>query len=507
MSRTKIVNSKMLGRFSRRFCSRVTFQWELPVGVSLENVEVQLRANCVSETEIESSDTSSSDSLVIEQTRRKFKGKSKTSVCVTEGSTKRAVVGTGKTEKNWYEVGSTFARMVESEFCETASLILPEESNLEQVVTGSILATHIDDKFRGSATKPEDKKFKASSFHFIASNGSEDAFEKAKAMSRGVCFARELVNAPPNVITPSMLASSAEKMAKEVGLECKILEESDCEALGMGSFLAVGACSNEPSKFIHLTHRAKNSDAQAIALVGKGLTFDSGGYNLKPTDALINLMKYDMAGSAGVLGAASVIGQLKPNVDVHFIVAACENMISGLPGSMHPGDILTASNGVTIEVDNTDAEGRLTLADALVYAQKNAECATIVDMATLTGAVKVALGDDMCGLMTNDDELANELTKACEAGGEKMWRLPLYKPYNELFKSDFADIKNAGGRLAGSITAGLFLQHFINEGTKWAHMDIAGPAWAPKPSGVHNIGGTGYGVRTLTNFVLDKSQS
>jgi leucyl aminopeptidase len=233
--------------------------------------------------------------------------------------------------------------------------------------------------------------------------------------------------------------------------------------------------------------------------VGKGLTFDSGGYNLKTAGSQIEMMKYDMGGSAAVLGAMRAIAELKPaGVEVHMIVAACENMISG--GAIHPGAIVTASNGKTIEINNTDAEGRLTLADALVYACK-LEPDAVVDLATLTGACVTALGEEMAGLWSNNDSLANALLVASEASGEDLWRMPLRASYKAGLKSQFADLKNTGPRPGGSITAALFLQDFVTAKLPWAHLDIAGTVWSDKGRGADPAGATGFGVRTLVNWV------
>jgi len=233
--------------------------------------------------------------------------------------------------------------------------------------------------------------------------------------------------------------------------------------------------------------------------VGKGLTFDSGGYNLKTAGSQIEMMKYDMGGSAAVLGAARSIAQLQPaGVEVHFIVASCENMISG--GAVHPGDIVTASNGKTIEINNTDAEGRLTLADALVYACK-LEADAVVDLATLTGACLIALGEEIAGLWSTSDGLAEALVSAGEAGGEALWRMPLRSSYKQGLKSPVADMKNTGPRPGGSITAALFLQDFVSPNLAWAHLDIAGTVWSDKERGLDPAGATGFGVRTLVQWI------
>jgi leucyl aminopeptidase len=294
------------------------------------------------------------------------------------------------------------------------------------------------------------------------------------------------------------LAETAEAIANEYGLELEILEQAECEKLGMGAFLGVAKASDLPPKFIHLTYRPDGAPRKKVAIVGKGLTFDSGGLNIKGAGSGIEMMKTDMGGAAATLGAAKAIGQIKPDVEVHFISAATENMISG--HAMRPGDILTASNGKTIEVNNTDAEGRLTLADALVFAEKLGVDA-IVDLATLTGACVIALGDDIAGLWTGNDELANQLAAAAEKAGEKFWRMPMEEKYFEGLKSVVADMKNTGPRAGGAITAALFLKQFVKE-TPWAHLDIAGTVWTDKENGYHNPGGTGFPVRTLVNWVM-----
>ncbi|MDP5338891.1 MAG: leucyl aminopeptidase, partial [Nodularia sp. (in: cyanobacteria)] len=284
------------------------------------------------------------------------------------------------------------------------------------------------------------------------------------------------------------------------GIEIQILEREDCEKLGMGAFLGVAQASDLPPKFIHLTYKPAGTPRRKLAIIGKGLTFDSGGLNIKGAGSGIETMKIDMGGAGATLGAAKAIAQIKPDVEVHFISAATENMISGR--AMHPGDILKASNGKTIEVNNTDAEGRLTLADALVYADKLGVDA-VIDLATLTGACVVALGEDIAGLFTPDDAVASQLEKAAESAGEKLWRMPMEDKYFEGLKSGIADMKNTGPRYGGSITAALFLKQFIKD-TPWAHLDVAGPVWTDKENGYNSPGATGYGVRTLVNWVLSE---
>ncbi len=326
----------------------------------------------------------------------------------------------------------------------------------------------------------------------------EKIIKEIDPICAGVELARDLVGAPPNELTPAVLAKKSVEIAKEFNLDFKILERVDCEKQGMGAYLAVSQGSDLEPKFIHLTYKPKEEVKRRIAIVGKGLTFDSGGYNLKVGASQIEMMKYDMGGSAAVIGAARAIGELSPaNTEIHFIVASCENMVNG--SAVHPGDIVKASNGKTIEINNTDAEGRLTLADALVYACK-LKPDSIVDLATLTGACVIALGEEIAGLWVNNDELALELEEASNTCGEQLWRMPLQESYKAGLKSMLADIKNTGPRAGGSITAALFLQDFIDKDIKWAHIDIAGTCWTDKDRGLDPAGATGFGVRTLVNW-------
>lgn len=330
--------------------------------------------------------------------------------------------------------------------------------------------------------------------------GAEAGLAHVAATCSGVELARRLVAAPPNKATPQSLADEAATIADAFGLELKVLERDDCEALGMGAYLGVAQGSDLPPKFIHLTYRPAGEVSRRVVLVGKGLTFDSGGYNLKTAGSQIEMMKYDMGGSAAVLGAARAIAEIRPaGLEVHVIVASCENMISG--GAIHPGDVLTASNGKTIEINNTDAEGRLTLADALVYAC-GLEPDAIVDLATLTGACVIALGEEIAGLWSPSNGLAEALLSAGNAAGEAFWRMPLRSSYKKGLKSHIADLKNTGPRPGGSITAALFLQDFVTKGLPWAHLDIAGTVWSDKARGEDPAGATGFGVRTLVAWLV-----
>ncbi|XP_024961025.1 leucine aminopeptidase 2, chloroplastic-like isoform X2 [Cynara cardunculus var. scolymus] len=368
------------------------------------------------------------------------------------------------------------------------------------IATGALLGTYEDNRF-----KSESKKLALKSVDFLGLGTGPELEKKLKYtedICAGVILGKELVNAPPNVLTPEVLANEAKKIASTYSdvFTASILDTEQCKELKMGSYLGVAAASANPPKFIHLCYKPPSGSVKTkLALVGKGLTFDSGGYNIKTgPGCLIELMKFDMGGSAAVLGAAKALGQIKPaGVEVHFIVAACENMISGT--GMRPGDILTASNGKTIEVNNTDAEGRLTLADALVYAC-NQGVDKIVDLATLTGACIVALGPSIAGIFTPSDDLAKEVVAASEVAGEKLWRLPMEESYWESMKSGVADMVNTGGRQGGSITAALFLKQFVDENVQWLHIDMAGPVWNDKKKTA-----TGFAIPTLVEWVVANS--
>ena len=268
--------------------------------------------------------------------------------------------------------------------------------------------------------------------------------------------------------------------------------------MGMGAYLAVGQGSVQPPKFIHMKYTGKNVKKK-IALIGKGICFDAGGLDIKPASSMLT-MKDDMSGAACILGVMRALAKLKPDMEVHGIIAACENMPSG--SSYKPGDILTAKNGKTIEVDNTDAEGRLTLADALCYACELG-VDEVIDIATLTGACMVALGTVASGIMGNDEEMIERLIQTAKESGETYWQLPMFKEYMDSIKSDIADMKNTGSRNGGASIAGLFLQEFVKD-TKWCHIDIAGTAYIEKPQKEFIAGATGAGVRTLLNYVTEK---
>ncbi len=325
-------------------------------------------------------------------------------------------------------------------------------------------------------------------------DGKQDGIDKGMAIASGMALTRMLGDMPSNVCTPTYLAETAQGLAKKFGLKCEILEEADMSALGMGSLLSVSKGSIEAPKLISLSYTG-NGAAKPIVLVGKGVTFDSGGISLKPGTGM-DEMKYDMCGAAGVLGTMHAVAEMKLKVNLTIVVPTVENMPAH--NASKPGDVVTSMSGKTIEILNTDAEGRLILCDALTYVVKfNPE--VVIDTATLTGAVIVALGKHHCGVMANDQDLADDLIAAGKTALDTAWQLPLDDEYDELLKSNFADMGNIGGREAGTVTAACFLSRFTKD-YRWAHIDIAGTAWI---SGAKK-GATGRPVPLLTQYIMNQ---
>jgi leucyl aminopeptidase len=323
--------------------------------------------------------------------------------------------------------------------------------------------------------------------------------EHGAILAEAQCLARDLGNEPANLMTPTIVADRAQTVATEVGLDCTVIERGEAERLGMGSYLSVANGSMQPPKFIVLRYHG-GGRARPIALVGKGITFDTGGISLKP-GAGMERMKGDMTGAAAVIGAMQAIGRLQPEVNVLAIAPCTENMPGGT--ATKPGDVVYAMDGQSIEILNTDAEGRLVLADGMAYARRE-RASAIVDVATLTGAMNVALGNVRIGTFANNDRLYAEVERASEASGERIWRLPLDSEYGELIKSDVADVKNTGGAPAGSITAAKFLEKFAHD-TPWVHLDIAAVMDSDRDTGILVKGNTGRPVRTLVHLVLGRS--
>lgn len=330
-------------------------------------------------------------------------------------------------------------------------------------------------------------------------SNAETGVKAAKITSDAVIFARDLINEPPEVTSPAYLAETALALAKESGgkVKVKVLEKEEIVKLGMHSYLGVSVGSDKPPKFIRLSYKPLGAKKK-IVLIGKGITFDTGGLSLKSAEHM-ETMKLDMSGAAAVLAVFKALPDILSKVEVVGLIAACENMPGG--SALKPGDILKAMNGKTIEILNTDAEGRLTLADAISYANMREKPDEIIDLATLTGACMVALGEEIAGLWGNNEKLLESLEKSASESGEMVWKMPLFAEYKPLIKSHIADVKNTQtGRYGGAITASLFLSEFVGE-TPWAHLDIAGPAFAEKDTPLSGVGGVGFGVRLLLSYL------
>lgn len=343
-----------------------------------------------------------------------------------------------------------------------------------------------------------DLKLKSATFFCdsrSAANAATTGVARGRAIAGGVRFARDLGNLPGNICTPTYLAQQARKLQKRLGLKVSVLDENRMNRLGMGSLLSVSRGSREPAKLIVLEYHGTGKSSAPVVLVGKGLTFDAGGISLKPAAAM-DEMKYDMCGGASVLGTMQAIAEMELEINVVGIVPASENLPDGAANK--PGDIVTSMAGKTIEILNTDAEGRLILCDAITYSRRY-KPAVVVDIATLTGACVVALGSHPSGLFTQDDELATDLLAAGEQSGDRAWRLPLWDDYQDQLDSPFADMANVGGRNGGAITAACFLSRFT-EDLRWAHLDIAGTAWTQGK----NKSATGRPVSLLSRFILNR---
>ena len=330
--------------------------------------------------------------------------------------------------------------------------------------------------------------------NLYSKNNGASEIQKGVAVANGMALTRELGDLPPNICTPTYIADAAKSLAKTYNLECEILEESEMESLGMNSLLSVSKGSSQPGKLISLSY-SNNGNAAPIVLVGKGVTFDSGGISLKPGSGM-DEMKYDMCGAASVLGTMSAIAEMNLKVNLIVVVPAVENMPAH--NASRPGDVVKSMSGQTIEILNTDAEGRLILCDALTYCEKY-KPKTVIDIATLTGAVIIALGKHHSGVMSNDQSLADALKISGEAAQDTVWQLPLDDEYDDLLKSNFADMANIGGREAGTVTAACFLARYTKK-YSWAHIDIAGTAWL----GGSKKGATGRPVPLLTQYIMDQ---
>lgn len=417
------------------------------------------------------------------------------------------VIGGGKREKfstiESRRIAGTLARAFSCKGVGTLALSLEQPDAAQHVtaaVEGALLGGWQADKYKSD---PKKKEARLNTFTVVIPGGDADSLSKAVERGRitgeSQNFTRDLVNEPANKLTPATLAESAKNMAAEVGLQSELLDEKAMRELGMGALLGVAQGSSNPPFLIVVRYRPSSASSEdQLALVGKGVTFDTGGVSIKPSEGM-EKMKYDMAGAAAVLGAMRAIAQLKPPLPVTAYVPTVENMLNG--NAQRPGDIVTSLSGKTIEVLNTDAEGRLILADAITYAKRNG-ATHIVDAATLTGSIGIALGHYNIGAFTNNEPLLERLLAATRIAGEKTWQLPMDEDYKEYLKSGFADLPNIGGRYAGSITAAWFLREFADP-TPWVHLDIAATAWLDDAKSWMAKGPTGVAVRSFVQMALD----
>jgi leucyl aminopeptidase len=438
----------------------------------------------------------------------RFKGKEGQQAFVVlpnSADAKRAVLlGAGRKkdrdDRSLEKIGASLYKAQANSGYKGLDLYVADASEAARIALGAKLAAYRFDDYK---TKLKDDQLPSlERLNIVTTDvkAARQAFKPLDAAGEGTYVARDLVNMPPNDLNPETYAAKIELLA-ELGLEIEILGEAELKKLGMNSMLGVGQGSVKESKLgIMKWNGGKAGDDPAI-LVGKGVCFDTGGISLKPGAGMED-MRGDMGGSAAVVGAMVALATRNAKANVVGLVGLVENMPDG--DAIRPGDILTSASGQTIEVQNTDAEGRLVLCDVLWYAQEHFKPAAIVDLATLTGAIVVGLGHHHAGLFTNDDKLAEQLTKSGQAEGERVWRLPLGSEYDSLLNSKFADMRNIGGRAAGSITAAQFLKRFINDGVKWAHLDIAGVAWVEgEKSPIDPSWASGFGPRLLDRWVAD----
>jgi leucyl aminopeptidase len=419
----------------------------------------------------------------------------------TGSAAKRVLLaGGGKAEKfdaaEMRKLAGAAVRFLKPKGIKKVAIAMPDTHAgadfVSAAVEGAILGDYEPDRY-----KTGDDKHSLESVAIVG--GEAAAVERGRIIAEAQNFTRAMANEPANLLTPLKMAEEAKKMAAAFHLECQVLERAEMEKLGMGALLGVAQGSAEPPALIVIRYKPTNPKSKDhLGLVGKGVTFDTGGISIKPSEGM-EKMKYDMSGGAAMIGAMQAIAQLKPSVAVTAFVPCVENM----PGSraQRPGDIVTAMSGKTIEVLNTDAEGRLILADALAYARQQG-CTHLVDAATLTGAVVVALGHLRAGVFSNNDPLQDRVLKASKAEGEPMWPLPMDDDYKELLKSAFADLGNIGGRWGGAISAAIFLKEFA-EDTPWVHLDIAGTAWLDDAKPYLAKGPAGVPVRTMVRLAMD----
>ncbi len=409
-------------------------------------------------------------------------------------------------EFDWMNIGGKISALVKGDPEGTVTILVDQETgrhaitpeNCAALATGFQLARYRFDKYKKAADKNGKNKHRVKTLNIAVNepDKAERAYTRLDATRAGVFVARDLVNEPGNSLGPVEFAHRTRKLEK-LGVSVKILDENEMAGLGMNALLAVGQGSEQESRLAVMQWNGLDSKDKPLAIVGKGVSFDSGGISIKPSSGMED-MKGDMGGAACVTGLMHTLARRKAKVNVVGVIGLVENMPDGK--AQRPGDVVTSMSGQTIEVINTDAEGRLVLADALTYTIETLKPRLVIDLATLTGAILVALGKEYAGLFSNNDRLAGRLLKAGEKSGEKLWRMPLGKKYDKLIDSRIADMKNTGGRLAGSTTAAQFLKRYVGE-TPWAHIDIAGTAMSSPKTDINTSWGSGFGVRLLDRFI------
>lgn len=443
----------------------------------------------------------------------KFKGETEEiKVFPTFGKVKAekvAIIGLGSEEKYSANVlrkiiGSSArvlqkgkVKTIAASFASLAKEGLDDGALVQAAVEGALLGTYTFNKYK---SKNKETLIEGFSLSLEGVAGAEEGAQRGKVIAEAVAKARDMINEPGNFMNPTQMTEEAKELAKKHdNLKLTILEKEEMQKLGMGGLLGVAQGSSEPPRLLILEYKGGSGEGADIAYVGKGVTFDSGGISIKPSNGMED-MKSDMSGAASVISVMDAIARLKPKCNVTALAPVVENMPSGT--AIRPGDVLTASNGKTIEVITTDAEGRMILADAICYAQKLG-AKRIVDIATLTGSMVIALGSEYTGGFSNNEQLIKDVIEAGKLGGDKIWQMPIDDEYRKLYKSQVADIKNVGTRAGGSITAALFLNEFIENDLPWVHLDIAGTSFLSKEDGHFTAGGTGVPVATLANLAIE----
>ncbi len=436
-------------------------------------------------------------------------GQSVEAVLPAGGSVRRAVlIGAGKEKdrdaRAYERIGASFVKAHQDSGLKSAALHVENVSGAIRAALGARLAAYRFDTYQTKLTAEQKPSLASLTLVLDDTEAAGDAFSALEAAASGTALARDLMNEPPNVLHPESFADRIRDLEAD-GVEVEILGEKDMDKLGMNALLGVGQGSVRESQLAIMKWMGGAAGEDPVILIGKGVCFDTGGISLKPGPQMED-MKGDMGGAAAVVGAMKALAARKAKANIVGLVGLVENMPDGR--AQRPGDIVTSASGQTIEIQNTDAEGRLVLCDVLWYAQEHFNPKAMVDLATLTGAIIISLGHEHAGLFTNSDKLARELATAGEAEGETVWRLPLGEPYDKLLKSKFADMRNIGGRAAGSITAAQFLQRFVDKKIPWAHLDIAGVAWKEgEKSPLDPSWASGFGPRLLDRWIADNYES